>query len=325
MKSTRKLVSLGAALLATLWASSAFAQPADEPVLTIDPEEAADAPEPEPEPGGEPELTFEPEDTSGPLPEPEPEPGDGGLDLSSDTEVKGDAKLDLGESRVSWEDILVVVRKPFLKVRRVELLPHLGVTMNDSIIRHFQLGAQINYYMTDVLAFGIEGAVFQKDLREPFDIVARQARRLPTVNQYNWEAGVNFHYVPIYGKFAVFDEHILHWETFFTAGVGITQSEVVPRDPAYEPFTNHLVTPNVGASMRFFLNKWMTVHVGIRDYIFIDKFESQARGSVEMGDPPQITAEDAKAAADSSLINNVMFQAGISIWLPMSFEYTTFR
>ncbi|HET6610858.1 MAG TPA: outer membrane beta-barrel domain-containing protein [Kofleriaceae bacterium] len=318
----RKL-ALGAplsALLAIGWAPVGSAQPADDgdPVLTIEPDEAA---QPEPEPGGEGEMTFDVNDAaSAPEPEPEPEP-DGGLGLSSDKPVDGNAKLDLGESRVSWEDILVVVRKPFLKVRRIELLPQVGITMNDAIIRHFQLGGQINYYMTDVLAVGVEGSLFQKDLREPFDVVARQDRRLPTVNKYNWEAALNFHYVPIYGKFAVLDNHILHWETFFTAGVGMTETEVVPRDPAYEPFKNHLITPNVGASMRFFLNKWLTVSVGIRDYIFIDKFESQKRGIKNM----EVTAEEAKEGADSSLINNVMFQAGLSIWLPMSFEYTTFR
>ena len=37
------------------------------------------------------------------------------------------------------------------------------------------------------------------------------------------------------------------------------------------------------------------------------------------------TAEDAQRNADSEFINNLMFQIGISFWLPTSFEYTTFR
>jgi len=35
--------------------------------------------------------------------------------------------------------------------------------------------------------------------------------------------------------------------------------------------------------------------------------------------------DTAKSHASSSLINNVMFQIGVSFWLPTSFEYTTFR
>ncbi len=226
----------------------------------------------------------------------------------------------LGDYRVAWQDIVTVIRKPFLKVRRWELQPMLGTTMNDNMIRHFASGAQINYYLTDVLAVGVEGQYFTKSFREPFDLVARQARRLPTINQYNFSAGVNFHYVPVYGKFAVLDKKIVTWETLFTAGLGVTQSEVVPRDPRFEGFSNILITPNVGASLRFFLFKWLTISAGIRDYLFVDKFEPVGRS-----DQMFPSAAEAKDNADSAFINNVIFQLGVSFWLPPTFEYTTFR
>jgi outer membrane beta-barrel protein len=291
-------VAIGVAGSSTL----AFAQDEEEEMTFEEGEE----PQPEAEPEGEPE------------PEPQPEPGDEGatLDLGADPTAAGQ-KLDVGEARVSWEDIVVVVRKPFLKVRRLELLPTWGLTMNDNIIRHVQFAGAMNYFLTDVLAVGLEAQYYIKDLREPYDLVARQARRLPTVNQYNYGAALNFHYVPIYGKFAILDEHIIHWEVFFTAGVGFTQSEVIPRDPAFQPFTNFLITPNVGSSMRFFVAKWLTVNAGIRDYIFVDKFEAVGR--------TEVNGEAARNNADSSLINNVVFQAGLSFWFPTSFRYTTFR
>ena len=37
------------------------------------------------------------------------------------------------------------------------------------------------------------------------------------------------------------------------------------------------------------------------------------------------SADEAKSNASTSFINNVMFQIGLSFWLPTSFEYTTFR
>lgn len=269
-----------------------------------EPEIEMDDPDPEPE--------IEIDD-----PDPEPEP-----DLDSDLNanegpVKGDQEITLSEERVSWKDIVVVVRKPFLKTKRIEVLPLFASTMNDNIIQHFAGGAQINYYLTDVLSVGVEGFAYVKNLREPFDLVARQARRLPTVNKYNFSAALNFSYVPVYGKFAILDKNIVTWEVLFTAGIGMTQSEVIPRDPALQPFTNFLITPNIGASMRFFITKFLTVNVGIRDYIFIDQFENVNRD--------QFLGSDAKDDASSAIVNNVMFQAGIAIWFPLSFEYTTFR
>jgi outer membrane beta-barrel protein len=221
---------------------------------------------------------------------------------------------------LSWQDIVVVIRKPFLKVRRTELLPFVGTTMNDNMVRHYTVGGELAYYLTDVLAVGVEGLYYVHSFREPFDLVARQARRLPTINQYNWSAALNFHYVPVYGKFAVFDHSLVTWEASFTAGIGAGQSEVIPRDTKFPGFTNLLIVPNVGASMRFFLSKWLTLSLGIRDYVFYDHFEPKNRTEVMYA-----TAADAKDHADGSLINNVMFQVGVSFWLPTTFEYTTFR
>ena len=287
--------------------SLAFAQD-EEPEMTFDEEEAGD----------EEGMTFEEGEGEGEEPEPEPD-----LEPEPEPELDPDGDSNSGAASsaeveaVSWQDLVVVVRKPFLKVSRIELQPNFGITMNDNIIRHYQFTGAVNYFLTDVLAVGVEGQYYVKSLREPFDLVARQARRLPTVNQYNFGAALNFHYVPIYGKFAVLDKHIISWETALTAGVGFTQSEVIPRDPALQSFKNNLITPNVGASMRFFISRFLTVNAGIRDYVFVDKFESVNR--------TEPNGEIAKNNADSALVNNIMFQAGVSFWFPMSFEYTTFR
>lgn len=245
-------------------------------------------------------------------------------DLANDLATTGDPNVvkagEIKRTPLSWQDILVVVRKPFLKARRTELYPFVGTTMNDNMVRHYAIGGELSYYLTDVLAVGVEGIYYQDSFREPFDLVARQARRLPTVNQYNWSAALNFHYVPVYGKFAILDRKLVTWEVAFTAGIGAGQSEVIPRDTKFPGFTNLLIMPNLGANMRFFITKWITVNAGIRDYIFYDKFEPTDR-AVGMNE----TAAEAKAEADGALINNVMFQIGVSFWLPMSFEYTTFR
>jgi outer membrane beta-barrel protein len=252
--------------------------------------------------------------------EPEKQQGDLNADLNAANQSNAVKVVPIKKTPLSWQDIVVVVRKPFLKSRRTELLPFVGTTMNDNMIRHYTIGGELAYYLTDVLAVGVEGQYYVHSFQEPFDLVARQARRLPTLNQYNWSAALDFHYVPVYGKFAIFDHNLITWEALFTAGIGAGQSEVVPRDTKFPGFTNLLIMPNVGASMRFFLAKWVTVSLGIRDYVFFDHFEPNNRSETMFA-----TASDAKDHSDGSLINNVMFQIGVSFWIPTSFEYTTFR
>jgi outer membrane beta-barrel protein len=245
--------------------------------------------------------------------------GSGTSDLAADlaaVDQGSGGPIKAGEIKktpVSWQDIVVVIRKPFLKLHRVE-------TMNDNIIRHYTEGGELNYWLTDVLAIGVEGQYYEHDFESTYDLVARQARRLPTVNQYNWSAALDFHYVPVYGKFAVFDHKLITWEAFFTAGIGAGQSQVVPRDPEFPGFTNLLIQPNVGVGMRFFLAKWLTINLGVRDYAFEDSFEPTDRSTTM-----NATASAAKADATGEFINNIMFQIGLAFWIPGSFEYTTFR
>jgi outer membrane beta-barrel protein len=235
---------------------------------------------------------------------------------------KGEEDLRLGETRASWQDIVVVIRKPFLKMNRLELVPAVGSTLNDNMIRHYEFNGQINYWLTDVLAVGLEGQVFVKDFLETYDLVARQQRRLPTLNKYNFGGSLNFHYVPIYAKFSVLNNKLVHMEGFFTAGVGVTQTEVIPRDPALPSWTNTLITPNVGFTLRVFLTDWLTLNLGFKDYIFIDKYEAVDRSA----DPAcAVSVDCSRDQADGKLINHVMFSAGLSFWFPTSFRYTTFR
>lgn len=238
-------------------------------------------------------------------------------DEEEDTKgAKGLAKL--GETRVSWKDIIVVKHKPFLKMNRLELMPTWGITLNDNMITHYAFNGQVNYYLTDVLAVGAEAMLFTHTFRETYDLVARQDRRLPTLNQYNYAGSLNFHYAPIYAKFAVFNRTIVHLEMLATIGVGVTQTEVIPRDPALKSWTNLLITPNVGITTHVFLTRWITLNLAVRDYIFLDKYESVSRTAAD-------DLDTAKANADSKLVNHIMFQAGLSLWFPTSFRYTTFR
>jgi outer membrane beta-barrel protein len=215
-------------------------------------------------------------------------------------------------------DVQVIERKPFLKSGRFELAPDFGITVNDPLVRHYSVGGEVNYFLSDDFSVGGEAKVFIPEYQDAYYNVPLDARVLPSVNKYLGEAAVNLGYVPIYGKFALLETGILGWEGWVDVGAGVTLTQVVPRDIQTQGWTNTNISPNVGAGVRVFLNHWLTFRIGLRDYMMLDKFESASRTR----DTPLSQAE---SQATSSFVNNLVLFFGVSWYLPPWFSYTTNR
>jgi outer membrane beta-barrel protein len=285
-------------------------KPAEQPVEVTPP--PAETPAPAAGEGEPPVIEIDPE--GAPAVDVVPEP----TTPEQEAAATPDPAQAAASRGVSWQDVVVVMRKPFLKQGRLELQPSWNVTLNDNMIRHHAASGQLIYWLTDVLAVGAEGQYFTRfGFLPPHELVATAYRRVPTINEYKWGAALNFHYAPIYAKFAVFNKFLVHWEGMFTAGVGVMQSEIIPRDPMFPGWTNTLIVPNVGFQARVFVTDWITLDLGVRDYIFVDKFENVNRTTADV--------EQAMNEASTQLINHIMFTAGFSFWIPTSFRYTTFR
>lgn len=216
-----------------------------------------------------------------------------------------------------WKDIMVVQRKSFLKRQRVELMPFYGTTINDNMIQHSALGGELNYFLTDILSVGVLGMYYFSNVSDQEFLSRYHFQRIPSLNRYKYTATLNFSYVPIYAKSSIYNNHMLHYEVFVTAGAGISGTEVIPRSPENEPFSNIALTFNAGAGGRIFLTRWLAAQVAIRSFMMLDKFENIAR--------KEISGADAKKNAETSFINNMIFNVGLSVFFPMDFKYTTYR
>jgi outer membrane beta-barrel protein len=120
--------------------------------------------------------------------------------------------------------------------------------------------------------------------------------------------------VPVYGKFALFNRSIVSWEIFASAGIGITKTEIIPRNPSNESFSTNAITPNFGLGGRFFLFDWVTLNWSLRDYVIVDKYENTNR---DKGEP----ANEAKNHATQVFAHNLMLTVGVGFYLPTSFQY----
>lgn len=218
-----------------------------------------------------------------------------------------------------YEDIVVVPRKEVIKAGRVELAPYSGISINDVLIRHYVFGAHLNYFLTDVFSVGIEGQYFIKQRSERESLVGLQYNRVPALNKFKYAAALNFGYAPGYGKFAIFNKYIWHWEVLANAGVGVIWTEIIPRVVGDEAFGGMRIAPNFGTGARLFLNDWITLSAHLRYQVFNDRYEPSGRGDRGW------TVEQAEQNAESRFVHNVTVGLSVGFFLPPSFQYKTPR
>jgi len=290
------------------WSGAAFAQAAYDETSSGDGYNADAA-----EDGLDEELDDGLDDFNDPILEDDIEDPD---DLSGAVAPRTDGSSRAAKS--DWADIVVVQRKPFLKSGRLELQPLAGVTINDNLIRHYGFGGDLTYFLTDVFGVGVQGMYFLKELTARESLIGQQYSRSAGLNKYLWQASLNFTYVPVYGKFALFGGSIMHWDVFASGGIGVTQTEIIPRRSDAEAFQHLAITPNFGIGTRLYLWDWLAFNFAIRDYILPDKFEPLNRGRDQ-------SIDEVKANAEGKLIQNVMIYAGLGFYLPSSFSYRTPR
>lgn len=243
------------------------------------------------------DFTFSPEELSGEG-QPQQQPADASAGdgeeapLTFDVIDTDQAVAEVERERKAELDLIrVVQRRPFLRRQRVEVSPLLGTNINDPLLQSFVAGGNVNYHITEVMAVGVFGGYSLGSESDLFDKVIEDYELFPEVAQVQWFAGVQFQYVPIYGKFALFNSWIIPWDIYTVLGAGWTKTEL-----AGHP------TLAAGVGNRFFMNRWFNLTFELRDHIYNESYPS-----------------------GSELVNNLVFSAGVGFFLPPDFEYTTLR
>jgi outer membrane beta-barrel protein len=228
--------------------------------------------------------------------------------------------MDKEAARPLKEQIFAVQQAFALRVRRFELQAGWSVSLNDQFVGHPAPVLALNYYITNVLAIGVNGAYYAPfNVDQDFNSQVRRSSRVAVpLTEYQWGAALNFTYVPAYGKFAGFGDFIFHYDAYVVGGVGAMSVRPIPvidpdnRNFAYEP----KLAFNAGLGLRIFFNRWFAAVLEVRDYVFNDKLES-----LESPKEPTVAQNPSTWYGETSLTNNVQAQFGVAIFLPFSFDY----
>ncbi len=251
----------------------------------------------------------------------------GGVDICQITpdapQCQAAKEFNLGaeaKKEIRSREIYAVQQQYVIKAQRFEIMPYFAITENDQFVSHNAPGLALNYYITQVLAIGVNGNWYD-GLNEDsdFNFQNRRAARIAVpLNDYQLSGDLNFTYVPMYGKFAGFGDFIFHYDAYVEGGVGLIRTKpisIIDPDNRSFPTWNNLVNFDVGIGLRIFFNRWLAAIVEVRDLIYSEKLENK---NIDQLNP---TNQAEWYDTGTHITNDVQLQFGLSIFLPTSFDY----
>ena len=218
------------------------------------------------------------------------------------------------------EEIYAVQQIYALRINRVELSASYAATLNDPYVSHPAASIGLNYWWTNVLAIGLNFLWYQElEAESDLNFFVRRSTRLAVpITEYQLGAHLNFTYVPLYGKFMMFNEYIFQWDAYVVGGVGVMRTRPVPViDPEIRTFDfDWRVAFNVGIGLRVFVTRFLSVYGEIRDYAYLERLENLQVALGEDRSDPETWLDDSP-----SLTNNVTAHVGLTLFFPFTFEY----
>ena len=197
-------------------------------------------------------------------------------------------------SPASLDRIKAVPRKTLLKRHRFELAPFGTMSLNDSYYQHLAVGGEVIFYPHDAFGLGVGVDYMMTHLKlSNVETIRQNYYSVPAVFELpNMFAHVDAYFVPIYGKLSLFSSDIIHFDTYVVGGLGAAMTSAHTRPAA-----------NLGIGQRLMFGEWFAVRVELRDHMFVD-------------------TQEVDGLTRSAMQNYVMLMAGVSVFLPMSFDYS---
>ena len=194
------------------------------------------------------------------------------------------------------DKIVVIQRKPFMRRGRFEMAPMFYGGINDSLLFQVGVGGQMNYHILEWLYVGVYGGWQDwraadrqtNGLSDAYNDIVDATDAIPTTSIVDGYVGGVVGFVPIYGKFSIFNSSVIHWDF----SLGLSGGAVYTRANGF-----------VGAGLisvdhRWYLLKWLSLNIGLKGWIYYE----------DIGNRKGVFTH---------------WQAGIGIgfWLPPSWNY----
>lgn len=187
------------------------------------------------------------------------------------------------------ESIRVLQQRPILRRHRLEVALEGGLGLADTMFSSRLATGSTRFHLSETWSIGGTFAWYFSETSDLFDEVTDHYELFPERALLELYGGGEVGWTPIYGKFAIFDRNIVHFDLTATAGGGVLRtSRAVDLKPALL----------LGIGFHVYLTRWLALTAEVRDHVYVETFN-----------------------AGDSLQNHVVFQGGLAFYLPFGFEY----
>lgn len=183
--------------------------------------------------------------------------------------VERDLELYWGGKR----DVSAVQDKIYTKAGRLELGAFLGMIPNDPFYTYIPVGGRVGYHFTDSLGLEVGGAWHGEALQSESELATflvdsrgvTPANDLRDIQQ--WRANAVILWSPFYGKLALLQRKLSHFDLYLAAGGGVVATTAPNADR--DGSTDEVKPEGIfGLGMRFFLTPSLSVRADYRQGIF---------------------------------------------------------
>lgn len=201
-------------------------------------------------------------------------------------DVDGPLKEELAEYWSVERDLPMVKDKLFVRDGRINLSVFAGLETTEPFWWYIPVGARLGYFFSDQLGIELGGdyelarptemtEFLRSERGEGFDAL------LDTEDQFTWRANAMITWHPLYGKLALLQRKLSHFDFNFAVGAGALglMRPDVTRSSASSKVVPELI---FGAGLHFFVTKGLTLRLDWRGHAYVgpefttDGFEEQS-------------------------------------------------
>jgi outer membrane beta-barrel protein len=223
-----------------------------------------------------------------------------------------EAERDIGPLK---DRIPPVIRHVFLLKQRWEVVPSVGFSFRDPFFTKYLFELSLTYNFNDTLGVMARAGYALDTISGSAQICTTNVAnggtrgcRSPTYDELNGKAtgqiqflgAVDVQWTPIYGKFNLFAEWVIHFDFYGILGPAFLTYAGPPSGGLTGSSTYFTVGGEVGIGVRFFLNKWMAFRFELRDDIYGEKSPTLNGGT--------------------TVQNQLFFDIGLGFFFPTTFH-----